>query len=181
MRYIRENKPLDLIELGGGNSCFAKKLCNRRVIRRYDIIDNNNLAVEQFGRQELASQSHTGYLFNLLNKEEKIDSALYDFVYSVGLIEHFVGEDIGTVIERHFECCKPGGIVLISFPTPTVKYRIIRKCMEVTGRWQFHDEVPLTYEAVRDIFTCNGDIQAHYVNRKLPLTQMIVVTKKNTL
>ena len=181
LHHIKENEPLDLIELGGGNSCFAKELCNRRIIKRYDIIDNNNLAVEQFRRQELASQSHTGYLFDLLNKEEKIDSALYDFVYSVGLIEHFIGEDIGTVIERHFECCKPGGIVLISFPTPTVKYRIIRKCMEVTGRWQFHDEVPLTYEAVRDIFTCNGDIQAHYVNRKLPLTQMIVVTKKNTL
>jgi 2-polyprenyl-3-methyl-5-hydroxy-6-metoxy-1,4-benzoquinol methylase len=38
----------------------------------------------------------------------------FDIVWSQGLIEHF--EDPAAVVCRHVECCRPGGIVLISVP-----------------------------------------------------------------
>ena len=46
LRYIRNiSKGIDIIELGGGNSCFAKSICDSRTINSYDIIDNYELAV----------------------------------------------------------------------------------------------------------------------------------------
>lgn len=38
----------------------------------------------------------------------------YDVVGSFGFIEHF--EDADRVVDRHFELCKPGGIVVIGMP-----------------------------------------------------------------
>jgi 2-polyprenyl-3-methyl-5-hydroxy-6-metoxy-1,4-benzoquinol methylase len=41
----------------------------------------------------------------------------FDFVYSVGFIEHF--EDYQSVAQRHWGMVKPGGLMLLSVPTPT--------------------------------------------------------------
>lgn len=178
LRYIKEDADVEVVELGGGSSCFAKEICSNRTIETYDIIDNNELAIEQFIKQELKSKRHHGYRLNLLKEDDGLKNGAYDFVYSVGLIEHFLKGDIATVIEKHFQYCKPEGTVLISFPTPTVKYRIVRKCMELAGAWQFHDEIPLKYGDIKDILEKHGEIQTQYINRNLPLTQMIVVVKK---
>lgn len=102
----------------------------------------------------------------------------YDFVYSVGLVEHFRGENIKKLIAAHFNACKDGGIVLISVPTPTVQYRIIRKIMETLRAWDFPDEKPLRYEEIAPTMEKYGEILACKVNRKLPLTQLLLVARK---
>ena len=105
----------------------------------------------------------------------------YDFVYSVGLIEHFDKEIQRNVIKNHFEMCKDGGYVLLTFPTPTLKYRVCRKIMEGIGVWQFYDEVPLFVDKIKDDLLFYGKIIDLRINRKLALTQSIVlIKKKNT-
>lgn len=173
MKYFKDN--VSVLELGGGNSCFAEDICNKKQLNRYDIIDNNELSVEMFNSINLNTESK-GYCINLLEKAE-FDNR-YDVVFSVGLIEHFRGEAIDTIIGKHFEFCSEGGLVVITFPTPTLKYRVCRKMMELLGVWQFWDEKPLRIEDVEESFKKRGTVSTYYINRKLPLTQMVVVTEK---
>ena len=173
----KNGEPIEILELGGGNSCFAEKICAHFNVRTYNIIDNNELAAKLYDALELNAEEHHSILFDLLN-EEALPDRSYDFVFSVGLIEHFRGSDIETVIDQHYRHCRDKGYVLITFPTPTTKYRRIRGLMERAGMWQFHDEQPLTWREVGAWFRSRGKVLAHYINWKLPLTQMVVVTRK---
>lgn len=170
---------IDICELGGGNSCFAKEVCNSTGVNVYDIVDSNNLAVSLFDQMDLCVNKKRGKCRNLLDEFDKSETAKYDFVYSIGLIEHFRANDIKTIIERHFDYCKDDGIVMISFPTPTAKYIFTRKCMELVGAWQFHDEKPIKFEELSDWFDFYGIVLEHYKNRKLPLTQEVVILRKS--
>ena len=175
---VKQKEGFGICELGGGNSCFCKQICEHEKIKKYDIVDNNPLAVKLFNKLEMNAGTHTGICRNLLSDEDSDRGSLYDFVFSIGLIEHFRGDDIQTMIRRHFDYCKDGGIVLISFPTPTGKYLFFRKWMELLGVWQFHDEKPILYDEVADFFAAHGEVLAHSINRELPLTQEIVIVRK---
>ena len=107
----KDGNGIKIIELGGGNSCFAKNICETQKVNTYNIIDNNDLAVKLFNKQKIASMLHSGFKLDLLLKEgvESYSFHKYDFVFSIGLIEHFCGKDIETIIHQHFEYCKPGG------------------------------------------------------------------------
>ena len=104
--YFNENDKITIAELGGGNSCFAKDICGVKEINTYDIIDNNGLAVKLFNNMRLNSKHHFGFLHDLLDTEDKDTGAceMYDFVYSVGLIEHFRGKEIERIVSKHFQC-----------------------------------------------------------------------------
>ena len=167
----------NVMELGGGNSCFADILCQKRRLQSYDIIDNNELAVALFQEKELRCASHNGMLMDL-TKDFK-PSKTYDLVYSIGLIEHFKPKEREQVIRAHFSLCRKGGGVLISFPTPTLKYRFWRKVLETIHLWQFYDEMPLLYEDVENILRECGKPVKVEINKKLFLTQMVVLFVKN--
>lgn len=179
--YASNNKSISnysVIELGGGNSCFANNFCERNTVRSYDIIDNNELSVQLFEKLELGAVSHKGFLINLT--EDTNPKSQYDFVYSIGLIEHFNSVERSMVIKNHFQYCKNKGYVLISFPTPTRKYRFWRKIMEILGLWQFWDETPLYYKDVKHDIEKYGNILKVELNKKLFLTQMLIFVKKHT-
>ena len=53
-----------------------------------------------------------------------------------------------------------------------------RKVMEVLHIWQFHDENPIIYENIKKMFETFGTVKEHYINWKLPLTQMVVIVEK---
>ncbi|MCI8881345.1 MAG: class I SAM-dependent methyltransferase [Clostridiaceae bacterium] len=171
LSQFMENR--DVIELGGGNSCFAESLCRQRKLWSYDIIDNNELAVTLFQKKKLGCLSHNGIIMDLTEGFQP--SKKYDLVYSIGLIEHFKPKERERVIQAHFSLCRKGGGVLISFPTPTLKYRFWRKVLEVMHLWQFYDEMPLQYGDVENILTECGKVVKVEINRKLFLTQMIVL------
>ena len=176
--YIPNETRFNIIELGGGNSCFAKgmlaKINGRE--KNYSIVDNNELGIEKAKKQGVPIKC---YYCDILNDKYMCQiSNDHNIVYSVGLIEHFCEENIIKIIEAHFKLVNEEGLVIITFPTPTVQYRIIRKCMEWLGVWQFWDEKPLKWQDVKTIFEKNGTVLYHKTNYKLPLTQMIVVAKK---
>lgn len=169
---------IDILELGGGNSCFASQICKNKPIGSYDIIDNNELSIDLFKKQSLMADHHNGYNIDLMLPWESQNNRKYDFVYSIGLIEHFDRESQRKVVLQHFNYCKEGGIVLISFPTPTKKYLFIRKLMELLGLWQFWDEVPLKVCDIDEVLEEQGYIKSIELNKKLPLSQMVVVVEK---
>lgn len=171
------NKNMKILELGGGNSCFAKKFCACKNVYQYDIIDNNCLATELFAKKKLDVAVHNGILHDLTRTV--YSESFYDFVYSIGLIEHFSPEQREKVIENHFSLCKQNGHVLISFPTPTLKYRFWRKFMELIHVWYFWDEVPLTIDDIRENLERHGKIVRLELNKKLFLTQLVILIKKD--
>lgn len=170
-----------VLELGGGNSCFVEAFCSQEQVKRYDIVDSNELAVSLFERKmKEKSIAHRGYLFDLTEPiEEKDFPEKYDFVYSVGLIEHFAPEQREKVLEAHFTLAKMNGAVFITFPTPTLKYRFWRRVMEILGVWQFYDETPLALSDVRNVLEKYGTIVSSEINRKIFLTQMLVLIIKD--
>lgn len=177
-KYIHASA--DIMELGGGNSCFAEslmKLCKISV-KSYSIIDNCEVAVAKFRQMNIPGDA---YLADVTSKEsmERIEKR-YDVVYSIGLIEHFRGKDIDQIIKAHFSLCKENGMVLISVPTPTLQYRFVRSLMEKMGVWGFPDEKPIKFDEIKDCFH-EADIVDKTINYKLPLTQLMIVAKKNIL
>ncbi len=163
-------------ECGGGNSCFVNGFRERLYIKVYDIIDNCELAVE-LARENRAITN--AYCIDLLKEsnEENLKQK-YNLVYSVGLVEHFSDEERQKIIFHHFAMCEEGGYVLITAPTPTLKYRFIRKCMELMHVWQFWDETPLTVEQLRTDVEKFGEIVFCGINKKLPLTQAVILVRK---
>ena len=130
-----------LAEFGGANSCFLDSIVRAVSPRAYHVIDTNQHGLDLLDRRRSNLKSEI-YLHNadcrLPQREIQADIA-----FSVGLIEHFAPVDTRKAILTHFEAVRHGGIVLISFPTPTWLYRSARGVVEALGKWQFPDERPL--------------------------------------
>lgn len=165
-----------IMECGGGNSCFASSLCEQIHPVKYDIIDNCEISIVKSRSNPSISNA---YNINLLNEiSDKHMLEYYDMVYSVGLAEHFSDDERKIIIENHFKLCKKGGVVLITVPTPTFKYKVVRKCMEFLHVWQFFDERPLYLQNLQLEMETYGEILDAGINYKLPLTQAVVVARK---
>lgn len=165
-----------ILELGGANSCFVDALCEVLSPSSYNIIDSNEFGIEltkvKYASSELIHVRNED-IFSLCE-----DVNQYDIVFSVGLIEHFDQLRTAKSIDIHFNNCSPGGIVLITFPTPTYLYRSIRKLAESLNLWDFPDERPLKFEEVRHTGDKRGQLTHHSINWKIGLTQGYVVYRK---
>ncbi len=135
------------MELGGANSCFLKMLQKELKPLSYTIVDNNSTGLNA-SQQFVKSGDVRLVCADVLDHEFTGEPA--DICYSVGLIEHFDENGTNKAIAAHFRAIKPGGIILITFPTPTWLYRQTRRIAESLGMWIFHDERPLSISEVRD-------------------------------
>jgi hypothetical protein len=144
--YLAGKTEIELVEFGGGNSCFFRSLVDSLPICRYDVADLNAKSLQLFEQQarEVPSVRTAVRHVNLLTDAPLLPVA--DVVFSVGLIEHFTPEGTRDVARRHFSCVKDDGIVIITAPTPTWLYRMTRGAAEQIGVWQFPDERPLSAE-----------------------------------
>lgn len=166
-----------IIELGGGNSALYKYIRKFFPNARIVLIDK-----EAFNESSFCKQSSTDVYLEckvediLTQRPENSGSA--DLVFSIGLIEHFSSKERAIMIKRHFEHCRPGGIVLISFPTPTFAYRVVRCLMEKLNLWLFHDERPLqTWEVASEMERYGTKIDEKQ-DFRMGLTQKILLYKK---
>lgn len=167
---------LSICEMGGANSCVMETLCSSFNVANYHIADSN-----QYGLSLLpASSAQTPVSSQLRNILIDNDSKLeqFDLVFSIGLIEHFDNDDTFLAIKSHIDACKPNGIILITFPTPTLPYKLIRKSAEIGNIWRFPDERPLKFDEVLAGLSGNCDVLHQSINWLIGLTQGYVVARK---
>ena len=102
-----------------------------------------------------------------------------DVVFSVGLIEHFDPAGTRAALLAHLDALRPGGTLIITFPTPTRLYRAARGLLEMMGIWKFHDERPLAPAEVAESIRERGEVVLEKTLWPLVLTQHLMVAKKH--
>ncbi len=166
---------LSIIELGGANSCFLDAIVKRVAPASYDVVDTNEYGLNLLAKRppnKAAVRLHRESVLGLKLEE------LADVAFSAGLIEHFDPEGTRRAIFAHFDVVRPGGIAIITFPTPTVLYQAARSALEFAGLWKFPDERPLRREEVVATVEQRGVIVREKLLWPLILTQHMIVARK---
>ncbi|RDU64799.1 trans-aconitate 2-methyltransferase [Helicobacter sp. MIT 14-3879] len=173
-KYENINK---ICEFGGGDSCFYEAFRDSYPNSSYIIYDSSKNGVEAFRTkfENVAPYKQRGVCIDLL--QTSLDSS-FDLVFSAGLIEHFNKDKTKAMIQKHFEAAKSGGIVLITYPTPTRLYRFSRYCLERLNMWEFYDERALLFDEVDCVCKEFGERLSYKLNYYILLTQGIVVYRK---
>jgi SAM-dependent methyltransferase len=163
-----------IVELGGANSCVYDAIVERMQPAHYHVVDNNRLGLDLL-RRRVGGAAVSLHCANVLQFDLKLQ---VDVVFSIGLIEHFDQAGTRQVIQAHFDLLKPGGIAIITFPTPTWLYRGTRGLAELTGQWAFPDERPLDPEEVAATARTFGEILHQEIIWPIFLTQTLMVIRK---
>lgn len=167
-----------LVELGGANSIFYDRFRANFPEAHLCLVDK--CPPTRAFAEKIAPDKGTSYLqADVLADDLAQHRERADCVVSFGLIEHFDEEGTATLIARHFSLVKPGGIVYLSFPTPTRLYRATRWLLEFIGKWPFHDERPLGFGEVLRTAGQYGTVVKQGMSYRLGLTQGIVVVRKH--
>ena len=165
---------LSIVEIGGANSCFIDAIRGAVKTRMYDVIDTN-----EFGLSLLAQRCGNSAVG--LYRQSVLDLSYdrqADLVFSVGLVEHFEPAATRAAVRAHFDVLRPGGILIITFPTPTLLYRVTRKLIEICGMWKFPDERPLLPCEVIEAICERGEVLYRKTLWPQILTQHLVVARK---
>jgi hypothetical protein len=166
--------PLAIVEIGGANSCFLDSMLASIPCRSYDVVDTNHYGLSLLEKRTDSKVVH-------LHEQSVLSLSMdvkADLVYSVGLVEHFEPAETRRAVLAHFEPLRQGGIVIITFPTPTWLYRASRSCIEAAGMWKFPDERPLKPAEVRRALEEKGEVLYEKTMWPLVLTQHLMVAKK---
>lgn len=176
-KYVDRNRIKNVVELGGAASSFYKTIQTLFQLETFGVVDNSTTGLEAFQKMYEGKELPINICnHNILEGNPAIKKC--DMSYSLGLIEHFDPAGTKKAIIAHFDCVENGGYVMVSFPTPTKQYKIIRKCMELLGKWQFWDERPLLGSEVEDAVGKYGKLICKRLMRKMPLTQMVYLFQK---
>ena len=167
--------PRSICELGGANSCFVDALRTAYPESDYAVIDNNPLGLQLLGKRAGATQRLSLHNHDIRDLPEDLLKA--DVVFSVGLVEHFTADETARIIAKHFSLLRPGGLVIITFPTPTWLYRATRGVAELVGAWKFPDERPLEFPEVIKAIEGHGAVLRTLINWPIVLTQGVVVAR----
>lgn len=175
-RHLRANEKLKILELGGGNSCYLDLLLFDLRPSEYVVVDNNQTGLDCLKARTVNNPNVSLLNRDILNLEME---QKFDLVFSAGLIEHFNAADTQKALLAHFAATRPGGLVLITFPTPTWLYKLTRWFSERLGLWIFHDERPLEAEEVLTTINGCGEILYCKIAWEMFLTQAVVLVKKH--
>jgi SAM-dependent methyltransferase len=174
-RAARNDGQLSIVEIGGANSCFLDAILSRIPCHSYDVVDTN-----EYGLALLSGRAGEGNVVRL-HKHSILDGTLglsADLVFSVGLVEHFRPRETRAAVLAHFDYLRPGGTLIVTFPTPTLLYRATRRFIEALGMWSFPDERPLQPQEVMDAVRERGEAIREKVLWPLMLTQYMIVARK---
>ena len=175
LNYLAGDVQVGIAEFGGGNSFIAEGIMTEIDVRRYVVWDTSARGLDLFRSRYSRNQNVEAHLGDVRDVDGEPE---FDFVFSIGLIEHFDKEGTRRALESHFRICKIGGYVLVSFPTPTFLYQLIRGLATLTGKWKFPDERPLQFKEVLDIALRHGMLKHRSILWGIGLTQGYVVIQK---
>jgi len=176
-QYAGQDRPLVVAELGGANSCFLEALDSRFDIRQYHVFDTNSYGLSLLSTRTNCGAEVVVHQENVLRTPAAMSS---DVVFSVGLIEHFDRQGTGSAIRSHLDRLRPGGVLILSYPTPTPLYRTVRFLAELFSCWKFPDERPLDLQEVARHLAPECDLQEVCTLWPLILTQQMVIATKRS-
>ena len=176
MRHAAPRDPgrMVVLELGGGGSSFYELILSRLKPARYHLVDSNLTSLTMLGSAPQADPRVVCHVCDARRCQLPVKA---DVVFSVGLIEHFEPQDTQRVIDAHFAHLAPGGVALITFPTPTWLYRLARGLAESLRLWNFPDERPLTLPEVLAALKGQGQVVEQGIIWPIVYTQGLVVVK----
>jgi SAM-dependent methyltransferase len=166
-----------VVEIGGANSCFIDAILAEFRPSSYDVVDTNDYGLSLLRRRFGANATVGLHRESVLALPPAIGGA--DVAFSVGLVEHFDPRGTARAVQAHLQAVRPGGLVLITFPTPTWLYRAVRGVLEMLGLWKFPDERPLRpVEVRRAIESAGGEVVEGRTLWPLVLTQHVIVARR---
>jgi SAM-dependent methyltransferase len=176
IRRYAGGRHLKILEIGGANSCFVDSILAGIGCERYDIVDTNPYGLEllkkRLGPHEIVHLHEQSVLAMSIEQPA-------DVVFSVGLVEHFDPAGTRAAVLAHFDALRPGGTLIVTFPTPTLLYRMARGLIEMAGMWKFHDERPLLPDEVAGAIRERGEVVFQKMLWPLILTQYLIVARKS--
>lgn len=178
VRTLARFSPADaktVVEIGGANSCFADSILQHVKPEQYRVVDTNEHGLELLRRRFPGSSRVAATNASVLDLRP--ESGLADVVFSIGLVEHFSPGDTARAIRAHFDIAREGGLVIISFPTPTGLYRVARRLCEAAGVWKFPDERPLDPEEVLAVARERGTVVFEKMLWPLVFTQYLIAVR----
>jgi len=161
-------------ELGGANSLFYQPIQELLRPREYHVADTNRFGLDRL-RQRSPEPGLVLHCENVLGLELPVQA---DLVFSIGLIEHFDPAGTREAVNAHFRLLKPGGIAIVTFPTPTWLYRVSRAVAEAAGVWAFPDERPLLTGEVVQAAEGAGELLEEDLIWQIVFTQRLTVFRK---
>lgn len=176
-RYAPTSQGFTVAELGGANSYHFDMIYQTYHPKAYHLYDNNAVGLAKFSERMGFIEEVTIHNTSILELPPNPRDP-FDMVLSFGLIEHFDPDNTRRAIASHFNLSKPSGIVIISFPTPTLLYNVTRWTAELLGMWIFLDERPLQAEEVAATVKDHGTILYQRILWPIFLTQYFLVARK---
>jgi putative flippase GtrA len=173
---LRPNQGV-IVELGGANSCFMDRLRAEFRPKAYHVVDNNSYGL---GALRKRTESDTSVILHQQDVLSRTLPIRADVVFSIGLVEHFDPTGTQAAIRAHFDLLSQDGIAIVSFPTPTLLYRVTRACAEGLGLWRFHDERPLLRTEILKSTAGIGQLLQEHTLWPLVLTQHLMIFRKET-
>jgi len=164
-----------IVEIGGANSCFLNRIMAEFDPGTYHVVDSNQFGLDLLRRRFNGRTNIILHATDCLNLDFDLKA---DVVFSIGLIEHFEPAGTQRVIQAHFDLLKQGGIAIISYPTPTLLYRVARSLCEGAGLWKFPDERPLDRGEVLESLQDCGKVLFEKTLWPLVFTQHMMVVQK---
>ncbi|MCO6437537.1 MAG: class I SAM-dependent methyltransferase [Phycisphaerae bacterium] len=131
---------LRCIELGSGRGDLSVLMAEQGAnVTLFDYSDTAlDAAQRRFDRLGLQAEFLRG---DFLNDRSVEDS--FDVASSLGVIEHFRGDDRTRTVRAHLNALRPGGLAVISVPhAACIPYRIWKFYLERRGRWPYGTELP---------------------------------------
>jgi len=123
-KYLSNIANKNVLEIGGAPGGFLVYLTKKFKCRAH-ILDYSATGCQKAEENfKLLGFDVKVYQLDLLSS--KVALPLFDVVYSLGFIEHF--EDIDSVIKKHLDLLKPGGILLIEVPNFSGVYAPFMRC-----------------------------------------------------
>jgi len=110
---ITKAQPLSILEIGCGNSTWLPFLARRFGVKAFGI-DYSEAGCE-LARSNLKAAGVSGVIFceDILRVDPAVIGT-FDFVYSLGLVEHFSSLD--EILPRLWEFVRPGGTLVTEIP-----------------------------------------------------------------
>lgn len=175
LRPFTQCGEISVCEIGGANSCILPAIAEQFGLERYHIIDNNLYGLSLLN--DGANDHHVSSEHLNILSEGPREEDLFDIVLSIGLIEHFDEAGTKRAIEEHIIRCRPDGVILLTFPTPTWLYTATRWGAEKLDSWNFPDERPLRFPEVLKGLSDKADIIHTSITWGTVLTQGCVLAR----